>query len=57
MFLNNNAKPLPDGLKCLKCPYYLGQIKCIVSPCRECIMSKRKTHPFVHLKSERKSEK
>ena len=39
-------KLLPDGKKCLKCPYYLGYIKCIVSPCKECILNKRKTHPY-----------
>lgn len=22
--------------KCLKCPYYLGIIKCVVSPCTNC---------------------
>lgn len=22
--------------KCLKCGYYLGTIKCVVSPCTEC---------------------
>lgn len=35
------------GLKCLKCPYYLGKIKCVIDPCRECILSKRKKHPFL----------
>ena len=57
MFPNNRPKPLPDGIKCLKCPYYLGKIKCIVSPCEECILSGRKTHPFEQFKSERISEK
>lgn len=32
--------------KCHTCPYALGKIKCIVSPCIECIISKRKRHPF-----------
>jgi len=34
-------------IKCLKCPYNLGFIKCIVSPCPECLLSKRKKHPFM----------
>ena len=33
-------------LKCKTCPYALGQVKCIISPCRECIRHKLKTHPF-----------
>ena len=32
--------------KCKVCPYYLGIIKCIVSPCPKCIASKRSTPPF-----------
>ncbi len=32
--------------KCKTCPYKLGLIKCIKSPCPECLLSKRKTHPF-----------
>ena len=32
--------------KCKKCLYYLGIIKCVVSPCPECIASKRKNPPF-----------
>ncbi len=33
-------------LKCLKCPYKLGIIKCPVSPCPQCLESKSKKHPF-----------
>ncbi len=51
MILKGQKKPLPDGIKCIKCPYYLGQIKCIVSPCKECISSGRITHPFDSLES------
>ncbi len=32
--------------KCLVCPYHLKLIKCVVSPCKECILSNRKTNPF-----------
>ena len=34
------------ALKCVKCPYRLGKIKCIQNPCIECMGQKRKTHPF-----------
>lgn len=53
----NYIKPLPDGRKCLNCPYYLGYIKCIISPCRECIMNKRKTHPFANRFRDKQSSK
>lgn len=43
---NNRSKPRLYGLKCMKCPYYQGLIKCIKNPCTECIFSKRKIHPF-----------
>ena len=33
-------------LKCLKCPYRLGLIKCVTNPCPKCKESKRKKHPF-----------
>ena len=33
-------------LKCLKCPYKLGLVKCIKSPCPECKANKSKKHPF-----------
>ena len=33
-------------LKCLKCPYKLGLIKCVQNPCPECKASKSKKHPF-----------
>lgn len=33
-------------LKCLKCPYKLGLVKCIKSPCPECKASKSKRPPF-----------
>lgn len=32
--------------KCRDCPYNLGKIKCIVSPCPQCIENKSKKHPF-----------
>ena len=37
--------------KCADCPYAAGLIKCIVSPCIECRLNKRKTHPFSELKA------
>ena len=33
-------------LKCMKCPYKLGLIKCPVNPCPQCISSKSKKPPF-----------
>lgn len=33
-------------LKCLKCPYKLGLIKCVLDPCQEYKASKSKKHPF-----------
>lgn len=33
-------------LKCRKCPYKLGVIKCIKTPCPECRSSGGKIHPF-----------
>ena len=46
-------------LKCLKCPYKLGLIRCVQNPCLECKASKSKKHPFPEaeikeIKSERK---
>ena len=35
-----------QGTKCLTCAYYHGLIICIKSPCRECILNKRKVAPF-----------
>ena len=32
--------------KCQNCPYHLGLIKCVLNPCIECSLQKRKTHPF-----------
>ncbi len=52
MKLPKLSKPLPDGRKCRTCPYYLGQIRCVVSPCRACIASGRKTHPFEYFTAE-----
>ena len=40
--------------KCRTCPYALGQVKCIISPCRECILNNRKTHPFSDYEREKK---
>ena len=33
-------------LKCLKCPYCLGTIKCVTNPCPQCKASKSKKPPF-----------
>lgn len=33
-------------LKCLKCPYKLGLIKCVSNPCPHFKESKSKIHPF-----------
>ena len=41
--------PWIKQLKCIRCPYHLGLIKCVRDPCRECMESKRKTHPFQHV--------
>ncbi len=35
--------------KCKTCPYQLGMIKCVVSPCTSCMDNKSKTHPFSSL--------
>ena len=48
------SKKKIHGIKCLKCPYYLGTIKCITDPCRECVESARKEHPFVSPHTENK---
>lgn len=32
--------------KCKTCPYHLGFIKCIVSPCKECLFLNLKCNPF-----------
>ena len=32
--------------KCKECPYKLGLIKCVKSPCPDCIASGEKTDPF-----------
>ena len=46
------SKKKMHGIKCLKCPYYLGTIQCITDPCRECVESARKEHPFAPLHPE-----
>lgn len=33
-------------LKCCKCPYRLGKIKCEINPCLQCKSSKCKKPPF-----------
>lgn len=33
--------------KCFSCPYHIGTIKCVKSPCPDCLASKSKKHPFV----------
>lgn len=37
---------MKDFLKCRKCPYKLGEVKCKTNPCPECIASGRKKPPF-----------
>lgn len=32
--------------KCKSCPYHLGLIKCVKSPCPECRLSKSSRRPF-----------
>lgn len=46
MNAKQNFVKKPHGLKCLKCPYYLGLIKCIVNPCIDCVLTGQKTSPF-----------
>lgn len=41
--------PWIKQLKCIRCPYHLGYIKCVRDPCAECMKSKRRTHPFQDL--------
>lgn len=43
-------------LKCMKCPYHLGIIKCPVSPCPVCKASGRKINPFSQVKKAVKTE-
>ena len=38
--------PWIKQLKCMRCPYHQGKIKCVQNPCIECMQSKRITHPF-----------
>lgn len=33
-------------IKCTTCPYYLGIVKCIVSPCSKCNIKKTGQVPF-----------
>ena len=33
-------------IKCLKCPYKLGLVKCLIDPCPQCKESKCKKPPF-----------
>ncbi len=33
-------------IKCTTCPYYLGIVKCIVSPCNKCNIKKTGQVPF-----------
>lgn len=46
-------------LKCLKCPYKLGLIKCVTDPCLECKERKSKKPPFpeTEIKSKLKEKK
>ena len=39
--------------KCKDCPYKLGVVKCVVSPCIDCIASGSKVHPFKDTKEMR----
>ena len=41
--------PRMHGLKCLRCPYYLGQIRCVTDPCVPCVTENRMSHPFASL--------
>ena len=44
--------PWIKQLKCIRCPYHLGYIKCVRDPCIECMQSGRKTHPFGNFKAK-----
>lgn len=33
--------------KCLLCPYHLGIVKCMISPCGRCMKQKNAKHPFL----------
>ena len=46
MMDKHKIRKKPHKVKCLKCPYYLGIMKCVKSPCKECLLSNRKNHPF-----------
>ena len=46
LFLLGDDVMFKAAVKCLTCPYRLGEVKCIKDPCFECMDSKRKTHPF-----------
>lgn len=46
MTIELSRKKKLHGIKCLKCPYYLGKIKCLKDPCQECMKRKNKKHPF-----------
>lgn len=37
---------MKEFLKCRKCPYKLGEVKCKTNPCPECIASGRKKTAF-----------
>ena len=55
--MNGKTKPhkVLHGLECLKCPYYLGFIKFVKSPCIECLLSHKKEHPFARIVPNKKS--
>ena len=38
--------------KCQTCPYKLCLVKPKLDPCIDCMMSKRKTHPFPKIKTQ-----
>ena len=52
--MNGKTKP-HKVLHGLKCPYYLGFIKFVKSPCIECLLSHKKEHPFARIVPNKKS--
>ena len=55
MMDKHKIRKKPHELKCLKCPYYLGIVKCVKSPCVECLLTQKKEHPFVVFLSDQGS--
>ena len=44
--LLNKMKKSIKSIKCSTCPYYLGIVKCVVSPCTKCNVNKTGQIPF-----------